>query len=101
MKTTEEHVSWMAARLRCWGARLDKLGVGVEAAGEKATVRRRDRIAALRTKHHLVQARLDALGAAGGDEWEAFWTGVKGTWRDLVIGFKALKTAPVPRRRRP
>ncbi len=44
----------------------------------------------LKAKHAVARTKLDALKAAGSEEWDTIKLGVDGAWQDLEAAFKKL-----------
>jgi phage-related minor tail protein len=91
MESTGQEVGRIETRLRQLGARLDKLVVKADEAGAEVKVDYRKQIDHIKDKHAVVQSKLTAFRAAGGQKWENFKGGVEVAWHDLENAFKALK----------
>ena len=112
METTHAHVGKMEAQWKQWGARLDELVAKAEVAGTEAKADYRVHLEELKGKCHVARAKLVALKAAGGvnwetfkssgsdnwetfkaaggESWETFKVGLESTWEELEAAFKKL-----------
>ena len=90
MKMVEANVGKMEAKLRQWGARIDKLVVKAEAVGTEVKIDYRKDIDDLKGKYKVAQSKFDEFKAAGSAKWEIFKTGLETVWNDLENAFKKL-----------
>ena len=90
METVEAHVEKMAAELKQWGTRLDKLMTEAHAAGADVKIDHRKRLDDLRQKYLEAEKRFAELKAAGSGKWEIFQGSVEAAWRELETAFTRL-----------
>lgn len=91
MDSVGQEVGKIETRLRQLGTKLDKLVAKADEAGSEAKTEYRKQIDNIKDKHAVVQSKLTAFRAAGGQKWENFKSGVEAAWHDLENAFKALK----------
>lgn len=60
-------------------------------AGGEAKSEYRKQIENIKEKHAVVQEKLTAFRAAGGQKWDNFKNGIEAAWHELENAFKALK----------
>ena len=82
----------MEATLQQWGASLDDLLAKANEAGADVKAEYLKNIKELKSKHTVVKAKLTQLEKARGAEWDAFKSGIEGTWNELEGAFKKLTT---------
>ena len=91
MDTVGQEVGKIETRLRQLGTKLDRLVVKADEAGTEVKIEYRKQIDHIKDKHAVVQGKLDAYKAAGGEKWDNFKVGVRTAWNDLEDAFKAVK----------
>jgi len=91
MDSVGQEVGKIEMRLRQLGTKLDKLVAKADEAGSEAKAEYRAQIDHIKEKHTMVQTKLTAFRAAGGQKWDNFKLGVETAWHDLENAFKALK----------
>jgi hypothetical protein len=91
MDSVGQEVGKIETRLRQLGTKLDKLVAKADEAGSEAKTEYRKQIDHIKDKHAVVQGKLTAFRAAGGQKWDNFKSGVETAWHDLENAFKALK----------
>jgi len=88
----EAHVVEMEAQLKAWSTQLDGLVVGNIEAGGQSSDEYRQRIDGLRTRHGVVQTKLNEFTNPSGNSeaWGTFKAGIAEDWTALEAGFKDL-----------
>jgi hypothetical protein len=90
MEMTQANVAKMHAQLKQWGVKLDDLIAEAEEAGAEATNDYHERIADLKSKHQLAEAKLHELKTAGSEKWETLKVGLETAWSQLESAIEKL-----------
>lgn len=89
MSKKEAYQQKLQAQLAGWRADIDKLKAKADEAGADAKIKLNRQAEDLQSKLDAAESKLDELGDASEDAWEAMKSGVENSFHEAGEGFKA------------